>query len=176
MGKLVAIVDYDNTKDLQGLAGPAWFDGLAGWSHVGSFGGLLGDVIRFKNLGELINKSIETAQSSSVISSYSIVCHGEEKGLWFNDYTLTQELLIQNNGLLNRLQQVLDAEGRLNLKACLVGGNQEFMRYLARTVGVPVYAGNGLEQMIYPYNNGEYYCCSPAGNIRKVSWREFYDR
>lgn len=176
MSKLVAIIDYDADKDLQGLVGPAWFDGLAGWSHVGSFGGILGEVIRFKNLSDLVNKTTDASQDSSVIDSFSIVCHGEESGLWFNDYTLTDELLVQNSWLLQRLQSVLSGEGRINLKACLVGRNASFLKHLARTVGVSVYAGTGLEQMIYPYNDGDYYCCTPAGHIRKVSRWEFYDR
>lgn len=175
MGKVVAIVDYDWDKDLQGLAGPAWFTGMAGFSRVGSFGGLMGDVIRFKNLEDLVDNTIANADNS-LIDSYTILCHGDDSSLWFNDYDLGLGRLVAKRSTLIRLQQVLSGEARVNLKACLIGRNQSFLKFMASSLFTPVYAGTGNEQMVYPYNEGDYLRCSPDGTIRKVERDEFYDR
>lgn len=102
---------------------------------------------------------------SITISRLNILDHGNTDGIEIGKDWIDVSTLPAFKPILGRLKGNFSASGFVHLQHCNVGQNRVLLLDLAKTFGVPVYAGTGAHNPFYRINFGSYVRANPDGSF-----------
>lgn len=101
------------------------------------------------------------------LSRLNICDHGSDEGIEIGSDWITSSSLGPFASTLAQLAGRFSRNGFVHLQHCHAGRNRQLLIDLARIVGLPVYAGTGIEQGIFRMNLGSYVHCTPNAHCER---------
>jgi hypothetical protein len=144
--------------------------GVAGWLNAAlTFG-----EVSFTNASTMVDNALREIGSRRVrrleIDAHSCL-NGSEIELGLGNDCVATANLASFAPLLSRLSGKFTADGFVHLQECNVGENRPLITALARTFGVPVWAGTGGDAPGFRLNLGTYVRANPDGTYETRFWR-----
>lgn len=99
------------------------------------------------------------------MSRLNILDHGNASSLQIGSDWIDTTSLSAFRVTLAILSGNFAPNGFVHLQHCNIGQDRVLMLELARTFGVPVYAGTGKQNPIYRFNTGDYVRADPDGSF-----------
>ena len=99
------------------------------------------------------------------ISRLNILDHGNPTSIQIGSDSLSVATLPTFKPALALLAGNFSTSGFVHLQHCKAGQNRPLLLELAKTFGVPVYAGTGNHNPLYRFNTGEYVRADPDGTF-----------
>ena len=99
------------------------------------------------------------------MSRLNILDHGNPDGIEIGSDWITTASLSTYRITLALLSGNFAPGGFVHLQHCNAGQNRVLLLELARTFGVPVYAGTGKHNPVYRFNTGSYVRANPDGSF-----------
>lgn len=99
------------------------------------------------------------------LSRLNVIDHGNPQGLQIGSDWISIATLPNFRPTLALLAGNFAPNGFVHLQHCNIGQNRVLLIELARTFGVPVYAGTGKHNPVYRLNFGHYVRANPDGSF-----------
>jgi RHS repeat-associated protein len=115
------------------------------------------------DVNSMVRNVLATAGSRQ-IKRLNIRVHGSSSGVKIGSDSVDINTFAVYRSQLAQLQGRFAPGGFVHLQACNVGQSQAFLRQLAVTLGVPVYAGTGRQNNVLRFNTGNYVVCNSSGS------------
>ena len=95
----------------------------------------------------------------------NLVSHGSPTGFQIGSHWVSNKNIGDYTGHFATVREVLTGQSFVHIQGCSVGQNDELLKKMAAAFGVPVYAGEGYENVLYGLNTGDIKVAYPSGTV-----------